>query len=112
MSSSPAIEVWSKVALVGFHQWFDAPEHRDYLGVRHRHEFVITAGVRVGHGDRDVEFHDLRDMIEAWWTPERGAQSCEHIAQDLHMALTEAGLSATRITVSEDGYDGATLTWQ
>lgn len=108
----PTLEVWAKVALVGFHHWPEAPAHRDYLGVRHRHEFVITAGVAVGHGNREVEFHDLRDLIEAWWTPERGAQSCEHIALDLQKALDQAGLSATRITVSEDGYDGATLTWQ
>jgi hypothetical protein len=107
----PAVEVWAKLALPGWHRWPDAPEHRDYLAARHRHQFVITAAVAVGHDDRDVEFHDLRDAIESWWVPERGAQSCEHIARALYDGLSSLGMAPTRITVSEDGFDGATLTW-
>lgn len=110
--SSYAIEVWSTVRLTGFHRWPAAPEHRSYLGVRHRHIFHITAHITVSHHDRDVEFHDLRDLIEGWWSPERGAQSCEHIAVDLREHLTvKHGLTVTEVTVSEDGYDGARLRW-
>ena len=68
--------------------------------------------MRVSHHDRDIEFHDLRDLVEAWWSPERGAQSCEHIALDLREELTHRHkLTVTEVTVSEDGYEGATLRW-
>jgi hypothetical protein len=107
----PQVEVWTTVTLTGYHNWPQAPPARDYLAVRHRHQFVITAAVAVGHDNRDVEFHDLRDVIERWWTPERGAQSCEHIGHNLAAALDLLGFQTTRITVSEDGYDGATLSW-
>lgn len=109
MSQPQTVEVWSEVRLVGFHYWPGAPEHRDYLGVRHRHEFHLTATVAVSHDDRDVEFHDLRDIMTAWWEPERGGQSCEHIGRELWDHLRAEGLTVTAITVSEDGYDGATL---
>lgn len=105
--------VWSTVRLVGFHNWPDAHEARAYLRDRHRHEFVFTVHVKVGHEDRDVEFHDLRDLIADWWAidgPERGAASCERMARELADHLTgQHGLTVTRVEVSEDGYDGATL---
>lgn len=110
----PSVEVtvWSTVVLEGWHRWPTAPDHRSYLRDRHRHLFNITAHVAVSHDDRDVEFHDLRDLITVWWETERGAQSCEAIAQELHDHLTDnAKLTVTEVTVSEDGYDGATLRW-
>lgn len=110
--SSPAVEVWAAVTLAGWHRWPSAPAHRDYLASRHRHQFCITASVAVGHDDRDVEFHDLRDVITQWWIPDQGDKSCEAIGRDLQTHLAAHGLTPTRITVSEDGYDGATLTWQ
>lgn len=110
----PIIEVWSTVELYGFHHWPDAAKvnpNRAYLGDRHRHRFVITATVRVVHEDRQVEFHDLHDAIYWWWQPERGPQSCEQIGVELHRHLTGKGMDVSQIVVSEDGYDGATLTW-
>lgn len=107
-------EVWSKVKVVGFHRWPEAPANRDYLRSRHRHEFNITAYVRVGHNDRDVEFHDLRDLILEWWgfgDNELGRMSCEDIAVQVQKHLHDHGLTVTCVEVSEDGYDGAVLRW-
>lgn len=105
-------EVFSEVRLIGFHNWPGAHDERAYLRDRHRHVFHVTPVVRVSHGDRDVEFHDLRDVVTEWWNltgPERGAQSCEHMAADLVTHLTDMGLAVTSVTVSEDGYDGAVV---
>lgn len=106
--------VWSTVRLYGFHCWPDAHEERDYLRDRHRHEFVFTVHVKVGHEDRDVEFHDLRDLIGCWWVEsggqERGSASCERMGREVADYLAgRHGLSVARVVVSEDGYDGATL---
>lgn len=109
-------EVFGTVKLVGFHRWPEASGVRGYLADRHRHEFHITPHVAVGHHNRDVEFHDLRELVAGWWTetggPERGRQSCEDMALSLAEHLTERhGLTVSRVVVSEDGYDGAVLTF-
>lgn len=105
--------VWTKVALPGFHRWPEAHEARSYLRDRHRHLFHITAHVAVSHDERDVEFHDLQDVIRGWWGPgarELGSSSCETIAKDLWFHLVDLGMRPTAIDVSEDGEAGATVT--
>lgn len=101
--------IWTNVHLIGWHYWPNAPEPRDYLRASHRHEFHIRPEVRVSHDDRDIEFHDLRDIITEWWVPEQGTNSCETIARNLWDHLTGLGLTVISVTVSEDGYEGATL---
>jgi hypothetical protein len=111
--------VWATVDLPGFHCWPTAPPRRAYLRDRHRHLFRVTAEVAVSHDDRDVEFHDLADLIRAWWAAESdgalarecGPKSCEALANELGAALAGGpNLAVTRITVSEDGECGATIT--
>ena len=109
MTEPHTVTVWSEVRLVGWHRWPTASPHRDYLANRHRHEFRIRADVNVGHYDRDIEFHDLRDIIETWWTPEQGVTSCEGIGLKLWQHLVGLGFTVAAVTVSEDGYDGASL---
>lgn len=113
---SPAVEVYATFEVEGFHRWPDAHAERDYLRARHRHLFGICVWVRVSHDERDVEFHDLRSMIEAWWTdsggPERDTASCESMATALgeHLAR-DRGLAVTGVEVNEDGENGAQVTW-
>lgn len=108
-----AIDVSSTVKLIGFHCWPEAHDTRDYLRSRHRHEFIVIPRVRVGHDDRDVEFHDLRDHVLDWWRltggAERGRQSCESMALSLKDHLTGLGMRVTGVSVSEDGNDTATV---
>jgi len=54
---------WIEVELyyLGYHSWKQAPKHRAYLESSHQHLFKVTVRVSVTHGEREVEFHDLRD---------------------------------------------------
>ncbi|MFJ8043775.1 hypothetical protein ACIRBX_25065 [Kitasatospora sp. NPDC096147] len=110
MTTVPEATVWAEVRLPGFHHWPAAPEHRSYLRARHRHLFHIKASVRAVHDDRDTEFHDLADLMRAWWGPgdrECGAASCEALARSLAEHLVGIGLRVEEIAVSEDGEAGA-----
>lgn len=101
--------VHTRVELVGFHNWPDAPAHRDYLADRHRHTFHVCPTVVVSHDNRDVEYHDLRDIVAQWWQPEQGGRSCEMMARDLIEHLSSMGLSVVSVEVNEDGADGSTV---
>lgn len=104
------VTVWATAQLEGWHRWPDAHPERYYLAARHRHLFGFRVEVAVGHADRAVEFHDLRDLIVGWWVPEQGRRSCEAIADGLwsHLELNHR-LTVVAITVDEDGQNGATI---
>lgn len=110
----------------GFHAWPDAPTHRDYLRVRHRHQFHIEVEAQVTHGDREIEIHDLMVAAkgalsrfyrcdttpggpEGWF--EFGSLSCEHIAKHVASALRLAfGVDRIYIVrVLEDGEAGGVV---
>jgi hypothetical protein len=113
VTEAPEMLVWTKVSVPGFHCWPGAHEARAYLRDRHRHLFTITVWTEVRHDERDTEFHDLQDLIRAWWGPEPmewGATSCESMARLLHEYLLNLGITAHRIDVSEDGESGSTFT--
>ena len=117
--------VWATVDLPGFHHWPAATARRAYLADTHRHLFRVTAEVRVDHTDRDVEFHDLGDLIREWWrsgdpgpsagpqeaspTRDWGSCSCEAIGETLWQTLVVCGLDPVEVAVSEDGEFGARL---
>lgn len=111
----PQVAVWARLDLPGMHRWPFAPPHRAYLASPHRHLFRVTAEVAVGHDDRQVEFHDLHDMIRAWWGTAEGIRdcgtaSCERMARELAAYLdAQHGLRVTRVEVSEDGEAGAVV---
>ena len=105
--------VGTKITAPGFHRWPGARGVRAYLAERHRHLFHLEANVHVAHDERDVEFHDLQDLIRDWWGPrarECGAASCEQLARELAAHLTSAGVRVRDITVAEDGESWATYT--
>lgn len=107
-----AVLIRTRVQLPGFHHWPGATGTRAYLADRHRHLFGITATVFAEHSDRDVEFHDLSDVVRAWWGPEPrewGPSSCEDIARQLAAHLFDAGYSPSSVAVDEDGENFATL---
>jgi len=77
---------------------------RDY----HRHVFHVKLGVTVSHGDRDVEFFQLKrkvckHLLENY-DQQQFEKSCEMIASEL---MSEFG--ASFVEVSEDGENGATV---
>lgn len=102
----------------GFHRWADAPVERAYLAHTHRHLFHVEVRTTVKHDDREIEFHDLRDLavayFEALGVPYAGArdfggQSCEMLARDLARGLSKAFKRDFIVSVFEDGEVGATV---
>jgi hypothetical protein len=106
--------VTAKTRFPGMHNWVDAPDSRNYLRDPHRHLFFVEATVEVTHGDREVEYHDLRDDIQEWIdsiplyndfpdTRDCLGKSCEHLAASLAQYLqNEKKLPVVGVSVSED----------
>lgn len=112
---SERVSVWATVDIPGLHRWPSAPDHRAYLRSPHRHLFRVRAEVRVCHSDRDVEFHDLQDLIRQAWSSlgnDLGSNSCEDLAHIVGWHLIKAGLVPVQIDVSEDQENGATLRYE
>jgi len=99
----------------GWHRWPDAPPHRAYLAAKHRHLFHGEVTVVVTDTDRQIEFHDLRDVcVDATRIEDWGARSCEVIADSIAVAV-QAGWpdqpGELVVAVFEDGECGATVTY-
>jgi hypothetical protein len=101
----------------GFHCWPNAPAQYAYLGQLHRHEFHVRVEVRVGHGNRDVEFIELKqtasaefeamsDSEHAFDQLNYGGRSCEMLADELAGKLLK-DFDVVAVEVSEDGENGA-----
>jgi hypothetical protein len=103
--------IFVRTVAEGFHCWPDAPEHRAYLRAHHRHLFHIEARCEVAHDDREVEFHDVRDFIQAVWGHtgfvDWGTNSCEQIARTIGNGLHIRWPRPWTVSVSEDNEAGA-----
>lgn len=106
--------VFVTTRFVGFHQWPGAPDQVAYLRSRHRHEFHVRAEKRVTHNDRQIEFIQLKQEVDAVIQQALGPEehgrlgvatwSCEQWATYLI-----ARLDLTKCEVSEDGENGAVV---
>lgn len=110
-------EIFITTQFEGFHCWPDAPDEVGFLRDRHRHMFHVKVEVPVTDSDREIEFilfkRDVENWIfEQWGVPaELGTLSCEHIAARLGAMCNELhDFSWVRVTVSEDGENGAVVT--
>jgi LmbE family N-acetylglucosaminyl deacetylase len=97
----------------GVHCYPAAPEGVEFLRYPHRHVFHVEINVEVFHMDRDIEFILFKREIEAL-IKHRGKQlnfkSCEMIATELSTyVITKYEGRACKVTVSEDGENGATV---
>ncbi len=100
------ISVIVRLQFEGIHSWPGAPQRgpTPFLREPHRHIFHVTATRPVTHGDRDVEFIQLKRMLLQECLACFGGPhtlSCEDMAAHL---LKNFGLS--RCEVSEDGENG------
>lgn len=98
----------------GWHFWPGAPKHRAYLGVEHRHLFNVEVSMAVTHDDREIEFHDVRDVAAAGFAElgtngHMGGKSCEHMARLLGAKLASTYDRRVTVTVWEDDEFGATV---
>jgi hypothetical protein len=104
-----------RTSFIGFHRWPDAPSRRAYLADLHRHDFHLTVELEVFHNEREVEFHDLQELVavcRATRIPKTSDLSCEAMAQILGECVADQypGRHMT-VTVSEDNENDARLTF-
>lgn len=106
------MQITASTSVQGIHRWPEAPEHRLYLASYHHHMFMITVWAEVTHTERDIEFHDLKALIDnalqlfsktSVGIIDFGSMSCESIAKFLLEQLPVVD----SILVSEDGQFGA-----
>jgi len=86
-----------------------------FLGYPHRHIFHFNVAIQVEHSDRAIEFIQFKRWLENLYgngTLELNFKSCEMMAEDLYDKIAERYPNRDiQITVSEDGENGATLTF-
>lgn len=58
------MRIFVNTSINALHRWDGAKGRREYLSHPHLHKFNIQAWAKVSHSDRDIEFHDLRDMVD------------------------------------------------
>jgi hypothetical protein len=89
--------------------WLDV----SFLATPHRHIFHFRVEMEVFHDDRDVEFIQLKRILENWYSEKTLSvdyKSCEMIAKDLYDKIIVKWLGRDiRIEVSEDGENGCRI---
>lgn len=113
--------IWVKFRKEGIHKYpaaLELPELADvsFLGYPHRHEFHFHVEIEVFHDDRDIEFILFKRELESLYsqgTLQLDYKSCEMLADDLSIYIKDKypGRSL-KITVSEDGENGATVYYE
>lgn len=89
--------------------WLDV----SFLATPHRHIFHFKVEMEVFHDDRDVEFIQLKRILESWYT--QGTlhidyKSCEMIAKDLYDKMVVKWPQRDIIIhVSEDNENGCRI---
>lgn len=106
-------QVWITSRFEAFHKYPDAPNEVKFLRNSHRHVFHVQLSVYT-EKSREVEFFLLRKDLDRIVRPlnkqNLDSLSCEGIAVLIATKLAFK-YSLASITVSEDGENGATLSW-
>jgi type III secretory pathway component EscV len=98
------------------HRWPEAEKPVEYLSYLHRHMFHVKVMVKVTHHNRDVEFITLKNNVDefirthkpAWGT----TMSCEDMCERIGIDLLNQGIKVALVEVSEDGENGAVVTYE
>lgn len=89
--------------------WLDV----SFLSTLHRHVFHMRVEMEVFHSDRDVEFIQLKRILERWYsdgTLMLDYKSCEMMANDLYKKCIETWPGRDYvIEVAEDGENGCRI---
>lgn len=92
-----------------FHCWPEPCQGREYLGFPHLHQFDIRIWLPVSHSDRQIEFHDLKELLEKVVREnvskphkhealEFGSMSCEQIGLEVLKVMKKV----SSVRVAED----------
>ena len=117
--------IWVTFRKEGIHAYYDANHDPSlktgdeydvsFLGMPHRHIFHFTVAIEVLHNNRDIEFIQFKRWLENQYSDgvlELNNKSCEMISDDLyHIIATSYPDRNIEISVSEDGENGATITY-
>jgi len=86
-----------------------------FLGYPHRHMFHFKIAIEVFHDDREIEFIQFKRWLENLYGKgvlELDYKSCEMMATDLYQQISaKYPKREVTIDVSEDGENGAVITW-
>lgn len=114
-------KIWVTFQKAGFHRYPAAATDAkladvSYLGFEHRHLFKFKVTIEVFDNDREIEFHQFLNWLEAQYAEQAlvlDHKSCEMIAEELGEKIrTRFGiLRALDVEVSEDGECGAIISW-
>ena len=89
--------------------WLDV----SFLATPHRHIFHFRVEMEVFHDNRDVEFIQLKRIIESWYRDgvlKLDYMSCEMMSRDLHEKLMDRWPGRDYVVeVSEDGENGCRI---
>ena len=84
-----------------------------FLASPHRHIFHFNVGIEVFHNDRDIEFIQFKRWLESLYasgTLVLSYRSCEMLCDELYEEIAKRYPNRdVKITVSEDGENGATI---
>lgn len=99
----------------GRHRFPNAPSEVAYLAQSHRHNFWFKVSIEVHHNDRDIEFHLFQEWLMSLYeagTLQLSGRSCEMMAEELYTRIADRYPGrAVEIDISEDGENGAVLSW-
>lgn len=99
-------EIAVRFEFVGQHQWIDAPSKRAYLAQMHRHKFFCCVTIPVSHSNRQVEFHDLLDLVQSATPSDVYGMSCEMIAEEIASVVLAKYGNSVKVEVWEDNECG------
>lgn len=106
--------IWVVTTFEAVHRYPDAPLEVSFLKHPHRHLFHVKLEVEVHHDGRELEFILLKRWVSDYvskWTKGVYTHSCEFFAREIATTfsiLHPAHEGMVRVSVSEDGENGAT----
>jgi hypothetical protein len=114
--------VFVTTEFIGFHHWPEVAAvlaERAYLANLHRHKFFVRVELSVSNNNRQVEFHDLKDNLDAFIGLEIGGgnwparMSCEDMAEAILAWIHSSYPSSLYvISVAEDNENGSIIRWE
>jgi len=119
--TNPTRKIWVTFSREGIHKYpaactDPALTEVNFLQFPHRHKFEFKVAIEVEHSDRAIEFILFKRWLESLYGDgvlQLDYMSCEMIAEALYAQIhARYPGRAVEITVSEDGENGATLTWE
>lgn len=112
--------IWVTTEFVALHRFPEASMHfpaRAYLEHPHRHKFFVKAYISVAHDERELEYHEVKDLLDAHiglWIAGgnfKQEQSCETMARWILDRLIEAYPDRHHysVSVAEDNENGSVV---